>query len=152
MINIVQNKEELRAYTCCVRQTSSHKGKCRAKVILIYLSNPMNFLYLTFALPLIMGFQQVNSFQATNCAPEQKGKELNMHYQSLMDKVYTRLNILLPIDHIKFGAKFMHETREYLKQGDTPEHQVMIIDIKKKCHTKLPQSIQSTKPVRTSST
>ena len=57
------------------------------------------------------GTGKVTLVTITNCNPEQMVKELDMHYQSLMDRVYTRQNTLLPVDHVDFGAKFMHETR-----------------------------------------
>ena len=142
----MQNRGELKAYFSCVRETSSHEMKCRARIILGDLSNSINFLYLTFALPLIMDFERINAFfQATNCDPEQMVKELNMCYHSLMDRVCTRQNTLWPADHVNFGAKFLHETREYLKQGNTPERQTMIIDIKKIWHNMLMEALSQVK-------
>ena len=114
---ILNNWEELKAYFLCTEnaQTLNSDQRYRARAIKDMLHDPTNFLYFTFAGPVVSEFVQVTAFfQATSADPELMVKELDQHLTSLKARVYDSPGTPRSLTDVDFGSKFILEVNKYL--------------------------------------
>ncbi|CAM1306207.1 Uncharacterised protein g4276 [Pycnogonum litorale] len=118
MYNILVNWEELKAYFAVAEPTASQNSRFKARLIHEMLADPVNYLYIQFATPIIAEFETVNAlFQSTNANPEELERELHLHYKSLKDRVFNANGNCKPISQIDFGYKFIMEADKYSSQS-----------------------------------
>ena len=139
LYNILINWEELKAYFSCAEPTGKPDARFKARLIADMLKDKVNKLYFHFATPVVKEFEEVNAlFQATDADPEILVKELNIHYQSLKQRVYDRNGDLLPLSSVKFGAKFLAESDQLLRKSQgNRQMQENVLSMKKRCQDML---------------
>jgi hypothetical protein len=115
--NILMNWEELLGYFMAAENAGGLDVKYKARIIKEMLQDRTNYLYFTFATPVVQEFERLNSlFQQTNGDPYDQSKELSLHRNSLFDRIYNRDGTNKMVDAVEFGMKFNQEIRQYLNQ------------------------------------
>ena len=56
----------------------------------------------------------MHHFQATNADPKKLFDDLNVHYNSLKNRVYNHKNKILPLSFTQFGDKFLANCEQCL--------------------------------------
>lgn len=134
IFSILTQWHELVAYFRSVNYLKSYASR----LVLEMLNERSNLLYLTFALPLVNEFEQMNVlFQHTNANQCQLFDDLNTFYRSLRSRVckpeFVNRHEQIDDSHVKdlkdiqFGAKFYQE----LNQSNLSQEKVH--DIKVRC-------------------
>lgn len=131
IFNIQTQWYELKAYFSVI---SEKEKNYHARSIHEIICDERNYLYLTFVLPIIQDFESVNaSFQATDAEPSKVFSELKQLHTSFASRLYedpskSAITLTLPLDRVKFGAKFEFElSRSQLSEQEKS-------NIKSRCH------------------
>lgn len=100
---ILSQWHELKAYFSVIADKDRNY---HARILNEMLADDINFLYLTFVLPIIKEFENVNAaFQATNADPSKVFKELDLLHQSILQRIDCCRNAN-SISTASMGAKF----------------------------------------------
>lgn len=107
--NVLTQWYELKAYFSVLAEKEKNY---HARIIHEMICDERNFLYLTFALPVIQDFESVNAaFQATDPQPSKVFGELMQLHRSLAQRLYEDESMKTPVsmNRVKYGDKFHYE-------------------------------------------
>lgn len=99
------------------------------------LQDPINHLYLTFALPVVTEFERVNAFfQSSKANPDKALEELDLHHRSLKSRVHDSRRNQKSVSQIDFGAKFVTEFNDLQKNGHNGGNiEKILLALKRRC-------------------
>jgi len=88
-------------------------------------------------------FEKVNSFfKNVDADPEFAFNQLEIQYKSLYLRAYSDTGVLLQLDQIDFGAKFLEETNKYLQSVNfSTQGKMKVQDVKERCSLMLQEAI-----------
>ena len=144
--NLLVNWEEIKAYFMVEEPNLKSSMRCKAKMILRMLNDPVNLLYFHFLSPVVTEFERVNAyFQTTNADPDEMVRQLFCLQKSLRERIYGfgGGDTILPLSCIDFGVKYLMETNKYMEgQGNSSTAKEIVKDISTRCKSFLVELLQ----------
>ena len=140
--NILVNWLELKTYFECASMEGSHDVRYKARILWDMLRDECNYLYFVFSSPIVTEFERVNSlFQSTNATPSRLLYELDTHFKTLRQRIYSAEGQLLPLEKVDFGIKFIMECKRLLRQGNEER----VLAVQKRCQNMLIELVDQVK-------
>ena len=136
-LNLLSNWQELGQYFKRVSETATGVAKGKASLLYQMVTDPMNYLYLKFAYPMIHELENLNRlFQSDKVNPKKVHDELEMEFKRLNDMVYDRHGAEKPLSAVFFPGPFMAEAQKYLQlHNHLPEAVKRVMEIKTRCRS-----------------
>ena len=119
--------------------TEKMDRKYKAQLLKEMLSDDTNYLYFVFATPVVNESERVNSLlQQTKADAHTLYKDLQMHQQSLHNRLYDCKGAKRHIDEVDFGVQFLIEYDNVQKKNVKTQQEVE--DVKKRCLSMLEEA------------
>lgn len=149
LFNILVNWMELKAYFHCASIHGAQDVRYKARLLWEMFCDDSNYLYFVFSSPLVTEFERVNAlFQSNNASPSSLLLELDIHYKSLHNRIYSEQGTLLPLNKTDFGAKFSMECNRLLSSKNMASRlesiqqrcQEMLVELVSQVKMRLPEN------------
>jgi len=109
------------------------------------LLDKVNYLYFSFATPIVQEFEKVNAlFQQTSADPHELSSELIRHHQSLLNRLYLPNGSMKSLGDIDFGLKVVRDCTDHFEKykSSTAHHDIQCVN--KRCQDMLREAVDQT--------
>jgi hypothetical protein len=137
MMNILQNWDLLKEYFNAVKNSGPQEARAKASGLSTFFNDPVTYLYLVFAAPLIKDCEGLNrTFQADFVDPEKSNTELDVFYQALRGRVFDEQGRQKSASEVDYGDSFEEQSWKFLESEapvSRPKLELEIAKMKQRC-------------------